>query len=782
MINHVQRARDLTALMTIDEKIAQLCSIWLVICDDGKISVKNLKGLRINPDSADPFEAMRDGMGQITRPLGSQAIDPKLGVQTLNRIQHFLTTQTRLKIPALPHEECLAGLMAQGATLFPGGINNGASWDPRLVEEIARAIGDELHSAGSRQGLAPVLDVCRDARWGRTEECLGEDPYLVGVLATAYVRGLQDERRPVAATLKHFVGHSYGEGARNHAPVRIGRRELEDVFLLPFEMAVKIGKALSVMPAYHDLDGIPLHEGREYLQEILRDRWGFDGIVVSDYEGIAQLCVDHKTSADLAGAAAAAIKAGVDVELPGDTVYRTGIRDALDRGLLEMADLDRCVERHLVMKSRMGLFEKPFADEGAILSDLGAHAHLAYKAAVSSMVLLKNDGILPLKKQGKLALIGPLADDPMGYLSGYSFPVHLILAELAERKTALPTLRTVLEEELGSDLIYSRGCDVLTGRPERPAVFPGDVVMDGSAQMSYISYDESRIAQAVAAAREADRIVLAVGDLAGLFLSGTVGEGSDTTSLELPGVQGKLMEAILALGKPTVIVVCSGRPYFLGTGYDKAEGIIQAWLPGQEGSRALVDVLFGGAEPGGRLPVSIPKTAGAMPYFYNHKKKSAGTPIQKDFGAKYPFGFGLSYTDIVLDSFAVEDECVPVDGELHLSLRARNAGKREGDAVVQVYVRDLVAQLVRPVMELKAFQRITLKAGEERRLRFTIPCDILGFVGRDYRRVVEPGDFDLMVGTSSKDILYRHTVRLEGEPLFPGEDRRLTSSCEVSTL
>ena len=779
MTDYSKQAENLLHKMTMEEKIAQLCSIWLLLENDGRLGVRTLEGLRMGQSAIDPFNEMKNGIGQITRPLGTKPVPPIEGVRLVNRVQKFLKEETRLGIPALPHEECLAGLMAQGATCFPAGINNGALWDPELVEEIGRAIGDELYSVGSRQGLSPVLDVARDARWGRTEESCGEDPYLVGCTASAWVRGLQGRDGRLVATLKHFAGHSFSEGGRNHAPVRIGRRELADTFLLPFEMAVKLAGASSVMPAYHDIDGVPLHQSYEYLTRILREEWGFQGTIVSDYEGISQLHTDHRTQGDYSSTAAAALRAGVDVELPGSTVYRKSLRKALEEGKLEMAVLDQAVKRVLTQKFRLGLFDNPWADEGALQLNTPEHRSLAREAAAKSMVLLKNDGILPLKEDTKLALIGPLADDPLGMYSGYSFPVHLIISGIEDGGKNLPSLKQELEQRVKSPLIYSRGCDILTRRSRDSAVFPGDVVAEGNVQKTFISRDTSKIEEAVTAAGKADAIVLAVGDLAGLFLSGTVGEGSDTSSLELPGVQARLLDAVLDTGKPVIIVCISGRPYNLGRGVHEAAAIIQAWLPGQEGPAAISDTLFGKVNPGGKLPVSIPRKAGAMPFFYNYKMKSAGMPIQPDFGAEYPFGFGLSYTSFELSDFSVQDEAVPTDGEVVMVCRLKNTGKLKGDQVLQLYVRDLYASTVRPVMELKAFKRVSLAPGESTRLTFRVPCDMLSFTGLDHRRIVEPGDFELMLGTSCRDIAYRSRISLYGETRYPGKYWSMESAVEI---
>jgi beta-xylosidase len=770
--------------MNIHEKTAQMYAVWLIIDDRGKVALKQSKGSRAGDSKADPRQIMKHGIGQITRPLGTHPVEAAACVRGLNEIQRFLVENTRLGIPALPHEECVAGLMAQGATIFPSGIGCGSLWDEALVEKISRAIGEELHSVGSRQGLAPVLDVSRDVRWGRTEETTGEDPYLVGCLGIAYTRGLQGDGRRVLATLKHFAGHSFGEGGRNHAPVRIGERELFDTLILPFEMVLKLTEAGSVMPAYHDLDGTPLHSSRRLLTELLRERWGFDGLIVSDYEGIALLYQDHRVAEDAAAAAALAVKAGVDVELPGYSCFKEGLEQALDRGLLDIAEIDQAVTRILVEKSRLGLFEHPYTDEKAIQLNTKHSRELAAEAAAKSMVLLKNDGILPLTKRGTTALVGPLADDGLCMCGAYSFPLHILSSGLSQDKagSGMKTLRQCLGRRLGAGLLYARGCDILEERPEEAPVFPGEVGPEASSGRPRLSDDESGISGAAETAAKADRVILAVGDQAGMFRTGTVGEGSDVSSLHLPGVQQKLLDALLGTGKPVVVVLISGRPYHLGEAFGKASAVLEAWLPGQEGAEAIAGVLLGETNPGGKLPVSIPKTAGALPYFYNHKPKSGGMPLQPEFGAEYPFGFGLSYTSFSFDQFAVAEPFAPMDGQFELSFRLTNTGDREGEEVAQLYVRDLYASQVRPVMELKGFRRIALPPKGSARVSFTVPVDMLGFTGPDNRRILEPGQFELMIGSSSRDIHFRKVVALQGETRTLPENWRMRSSVSVRMI
>jgi len=789
MPNHKDRARELLASMNIEEKVAQLMAVWVKISPDGSFALRDLQGFSIQDSAQDARTIMPHGIGQITRPLGTHAISARDGIRGLNAIQKYLIEQTRLGIPALPHEECLAGVMAEGATLFPAGINFGALWDADLVEKIGQAIGNELASIGAKQGLAPVLDVSRDARWGRTEETLGEDPYLAGTLATSYVRGLQGPDRRVLATLKHFVGHSFSEGGRNHAPVRVGERELNDTFLLPFEMAVKLANAGSVMPAYHDIDGEPSSASRRYITDILRNKWGFDGIVVSDYEAISLLYDHHHVAKDAAEAAALALHAGIDVELPGFTCYRTGIETALKRGILSIQDVDEAVMRVLIEKSRLGLFEKPYADEGAISFGAAEHRAIAVTAAEKSIVLLKNDGVLPIDpaaaKSGLTALIGPLADERNAMYCGYSFPVHVAYAPNTAPSAARwgLTLREAMTAELGGDHItFQEGCKLVTERPANSPVFPGDAAVSAGQKFDILSRSTDDIANAVAVAAKADRIIVAVGDIAGLFLTGTVGEGSDASSLTLPGVQHQLLDALLDTGKPVIIVLINGRPYNLGSAGERAAAVVEAWLPGQEGGKAITDILLGNRAPSGRLPVSVPKSAGAMPYFYNHKLKSAGTPVQREFGAIYPFGFGLTYTTFEYASGSVEQTTVPVDGEIVVKVAVKNSGPRDGEEIVQLYVRDILSSLVRPVKELKGFKRVAIPSARTAEITFHLPTDMLAFSISGTERIVEPGEFEIMLGSSSEDIHYRAIVNVTGKARTLPEKWRMQSAAEVAIV
>jgi beta-glucosidase len=780
-----ERVSDLLARMTLDEKIAQLHAAWLKLSSDGNHEARTVDFA--HGDAAITVEAiLQHGLGQITRPLGTHTVDPKEGVRALNALQRQMVENTRLGIPVMSHEECLVGLMIKDATLFPSPLNYAATWNPQLVGEVGQIIGEQARSIGCHQGLAPVLDVSRDPRWGRTEETLGEDPYLVGVLACHYVKGLQGERRDLLATLKHFVGHSASEGGRNHAPVHVGPRELNDVFMLPFEMAVKLADAGSIMPAYHDIDGVPCHADRTLLQDTLRDKWGFDGLVVADYAAVDLLYSHHAVARDSAAAAALAFNAGLDVELPGHECA-LHLKEALARGEISEATIDTAVSRVLRTKFRLGLFENPYADPERVDVKSESAGDTAYQVALESAVLLRNEGgVLPLEAKGasKVAVIGPTADDPLALLAGYSFPVHLINSgeqSVASISTPLKALRALLGDER---VIHARGCDIIAERRAGAPVFPGDVSLDTMADTNrdeLISQDTRRIAAAVEAARQAGVAIVFVGDLAGLFQSGTVGEGSDTDSLDLPGVQQALLAAVVDSGTPTVVVMTGGRPYNLGGLEDRIAAQIMAFAPGERGAEALADLLAGRANFTGRLPLSVPKSAGAVPYTYNHKLKSAGTPVAYHFGCRYPFGFGLSYTQFRYGNLSVAQREVPIgDGTVELGFTLENTGSSEGAEVVQVYVRDRLASSARPVRELKAFARVPLAAGASAQVRVRIPVDMLNFTDGRGERIVEPGDFDLMVGSSSRDILLSDTVTVTGNAVRTLErDWRMVSEVEV---
>ena len=721
------RVRDLHAQMTLEEKLAQLVGYWLD--QNGTVAPMQSEMASGQKDSGQLAEITRHGLGHYTRVYGTRPVEPAERAAWLWAEQRRLKRETRLGIPALVLEECLTGLAAWKAATYPTPLAWGASFDPELVAEAARAIGDSMRELGIHQGLAPVLDVVGDPRWGRVDECIGEDPYLVGTVATAYVRGLQDAG--VHATLKHFVGYSASAAGRNHAPVHAGQREIADVYLPPFEMAVRDGGARSVMNSYTDVDGIPVASDPHYLTEVLRERWGFDGVVVADYFAVAFLEVMHGVAADRGEAAALALAAGLDIELPTGDAFLEPLAERVRAGLVDEALVDRAVLRALAQKEELGLLDADaFEDEPPTDIDLDSPRHraLARRLAAESVVMLSNDGVLPLARPARVAVVGPNADRPEALMGCYSFANHVLahhpdLPLGFDIRSVHEVLGSVLD---GSEVTYAQGCDV-----------------EGE--------DTAGFAAAVDAATAADVAVVVVGDQAGLFGRGTVGEGNDVQSLELPGVQRALVEALVATGTPVVMVLLTGRPYAIGWALDgegpRPAAVLQAFFPGEEGAEAIVDVLTGAVNPSGRLPVSLPRAAGAQPYRYLHPRLGGPSDVTStDPTPVRPFGFGLGYTTFAYGDLTVDDT-VDTGGEFTAAVTVTNTGDVAGTETVQLYGRDVVASVVRSVSQLLAYQRVDLEPGQSCRVTFRVPTTRLAFADRRLVRVVEPGDVQVWVAS-----------------------------------
>jgi beta-glucosidase len=746
------RVSDLLGRMTFDEKLAQLGSCW---------SFELLTDMVLDPSKA--TERMSRGIGQVTRIAGATNLGRHAVAELANAVQRYLAQETRLGIPAIVHEECLHGLLALESVCFPQSIGQAASWKPELVRAMAARLGRELRAAGAQQALAPILDITRDPRWGRIEETYGEDPYLVAELGAAYVRGLQGEgaaQDRVFATGKHMVGHGLPEGGLNHAPSHIGPRELQDDFLFPFEAAVRSAGMRSMMHAYDDVDGMPCVASHFLLTEVLRERWGFDGIVVSDYSGIDEIVTAHGMTGDRAEAAAMALEAGVDMDLPTTQFYGNPLAESIVSGRAAMASLDLAVGRVLKAKFELGLFEHRYVDPEAVGLPFERDRALAREIACDSMVLLANDGTLPLRTNIRtLAVIGPNADSARNLQGDYAHQAHIeALLEMRGFGAQLPSGFTVTDELAGHQSILQ----AIRAR------------VDASTEVRFAAGcgiqggDDEGIRAAADTAQGADVAIVVVGERSGLTQDCTCGEARDRLDIGLPGRQAELVAAVAATGTPVVLVLIAGRPLAIETEAASCAAVLHAWVPGEEGPEALADVLFGVANPGGKLPVTVPRRTGQIPIYYGHKPSGGRSHWNDSYvdGSNlplWPFGYGLSYTQFEVRDLRLDARAVPVDGEFTASIEVRNVGDRAGDEVVQLYVRDEEASVTRPVKQLRGFKRVRLAAGEACRVSFRLGVEQLAFTGVDGVLRIEPGRVTVMAGTSSEDLPCSGQIEIEGE-------------------
>lgn len=735
-----QRVQDLLSRMTLEEKIAQITAVWTK-----KNELLDAQG-NFNPDAAKRLYPA--GIGHFTRPQDRQQAgsplktpfrDERETVELINAIQRHATHNTRLGIPVLFHEEGLHGYAARGATHFPQSIALASSWDPELLERVFTVVGREIRARGVHLVLAPVVDVARDPRWGRIEETYGEDPYLVSALGVAAVQGFQGRTLPLAkdrvfATLKHMTGHGQPESGTNVGPANISERILREVFFPPFKAAVD-ANAQAVMASYNEIDGVPSHVNRWLLQDILRGEMGFKGAIVSDYFAIKELIDVHHTTDDPIAAAVRALKAGVDSDLPDGDSYAL-LPKALAEGRIVQADIDKAVADMLRLKFLAGLFEQPYADAKyaeAITDNAEARA-LALEAARKSVVLLKNDGVLPLRADGlkTLAVIGPNA--ARVELGGYSnVPTHVI--------TLLDGIKAKLGQRV--NIVSAEGV-----RLTEKGDWDEDEVILAKREDNL-----ERIKEAVKVAQGADAIVLAIGGSSALHREAWAKNHlGDSLTLDLIGEQNELAQAMFALGKPVVVVLINGQPLSPARIVEQANGVLEAWYLGQEGGTALADILFGDANPGGKLPVTVARDVGQLPMFYNQKPSAhrgyhfeSGEPL-------FPFGFGLSYTRFELGEPKLSAARIAPDGTVEVSVEVRNTGSMPGDEVVQLYVRDVVSSITRPVKELKGFRRVTLQPGAATIVEFTLATQAFAYWNEEMKYAVEPGEFTIMTGPNSRDL------------------------------
>ena len=764
------RSADLLARMTLVEKVAQLGSYWVYELIDGIAFAPAKAAAKLN-----------SGVGHITRIGGASSVNPRQSAELANAIQKWLLENTRLAIPVVIHEECCSGYMAKGATVFPQAIGVASTWQPELVAEMADIIRRQMRAVGGHHALAPVLDVTRDARWGRVEETFGEDPYLVAQMGSAYVRGIQGRtlENGVIATGKHFVGYGMTEGGMNWSPAHLMPRELRDTYLFPFEAAVRDAGLASMMNGYHEIDGIPCAANKWLLTDVLRGEWGFKGTVVSDYFAVAQLHTYHRVAADLVEAAHLALDAGIDVELPFTDAYGQQLVAAVEAGNISEALVDQAVLRLLQQKFALGLFEQPYVDPGVVVFDTPDERALARKIAQQSLVLLRNEGdLLPLPKTVRsIAVIGPNADSLRNLFGDYAYPAHIeSMQEMLHKDNVFnmpggasvsvdpdfirtQSLLTVVREadDLDCEIHYARGCDVL------------DTSTAG-------------FAEAVQAARQAEVALVVVGDKAGLTDDATSGEARDRALLDLPGVQMDLVKAIYDTGTPVVLILINGRPVTLGWIAEKIPAILECWFPSEEGAAAIKDVLFGDVNPGGKLPISFPRGVGQIPVFYSHRPSGGRSNWKNDYvdmstKPLYPFGYGLSYTRFAFSNLRVTPTAQA--GEtVTVQVDVTNTGARAGDEVVQVYTHQQVFAITRPLKELKAFHRVTLAAGETKTVTFQLPVNLLAFINHADQLVVAPGTVEVMVGSSSVDLPLQGSFTITGE-VMPVE-RAFSASASAS--
>jgi beta-glucosidase len=735
-----QRVEDLLSRMTQDEKIAQITTVW-----SKKNEVLDRAG---RFDAAAARRLYPNGIGQFARPSDLREAgspfkvsyrDVRQTIELVNAIQRY-ALGTRLGIPVLFHEEGLHGYAARGATHFPQSIALASTWDPALLERVFTVVGREIRARGVHLVLAPVVDVGRDPRWGRIEETYGEDPTLVGELGLAAVRGFQGRSLPLAqdrvlATLKHMTGHGQPESGTNVGPASISERVLREVFFPPFRTAIERGNAQAVMPSYNEIDGLPSHVNRWLLQDILRGEMGFKGAVVSDYFAIKELGEVHHLADDPVRSAARALKTGVDADLPDGESYAL-LPAALAQGLITQADIDTAVRRMLRLKFVAGLFEQPYADlkHAQSITDNAEARALALEAAHRSVVLLKNDGVLPLRadRLKTLAVIGPNA--ARVDLGGYSnVPTHAI--------TVLDGIKAKVGDRVR--IVSAEGVRLTDS---------GDWYED-EVVLSDPRRNRERIEEAIQVAQGADAIVLVIGGSSATSREAWARNHlGDRAELGLIGQQDELAAAVFALRKPVAVVLINGQPLSIPDVAAKANALVEGWYLGQEGGTAMADILFGDANPGGKLPLSIARSVGQLPMFYNQKPSAHRGYHFGSAEPLFPFGYGLSYTTFDIGAPRLSAARIGSADTVNVSVDVRNTGAVAGDEVVQLYVRDVVSSVTRPLKELKAFRRVTLAPGASTTVEFTLGKDAFAFWNEAMEYVVEPGEFQIMAGASSVDL------------------------------
>ena len=777
-----KRIEDLISKMTVEEKVAQLRSYYAYeVMEHGNVSSEKMQKLTKN------------GIGQITRIGGTSNMSPEFSVKIANGIQKFLKENTRLGIPVIVHEEALCGYTAKDATVFPQIIGAASTWEPELIEAMGQVIQRQIRAAGAHQALSPVLDVARDPRWGRTEETYGEDPYLISRMGVAYVKGLQGEslKKGIIATGKHFLGYSLSQGGRNWGPSFIPPRELLEVFAKPFEAAIHEANIGSIMNSYQEIDGIPVGVSHEILTELLRNKLGFKRVVVSDYGTIQTSVLLHRIAPNAHEAAIRAFNAGLEVELPTTIGYGKKFVKAVTKGHVGEDKLNQTVSRILNEKFELGLFDNPYVDEDPQkiknIYNNPKNKELAHKIALKSIVLLKNENnLLPLDKNVRsIAVIGPNADSVRNLLGDYSYVGQF------EATVNNPTgIENISEKEkdglmklLEDPEEFTRmSCDIIS-------ILEGiKVKVSETSEVYYakgceiLGDNKSGFDEAIDIAKKSDIALLVMGGKSGLVDGNTSGESRDRSSLILTGVQEDLIHSIHATGTPIVLVLINGRPLSITWEKENIPAILEAWLPGQEGATAVADVLFGDYNPGGKLPISFPRSVGQIPIFHNHKPTSnlavwAWNYVDENTTPLFPFGYGLSYTQFEYSNLNINKPKVDSRDQVKISFDIKNIGKVHGEEVVQLYLYDHEALVTRPVEELFGFKRVALDSGEKVTITFTISMKQLGFYNEKMEFIVEPGNIEVYIGSANS---LHGPERLDIRDLFSKKDVKLRGKFEIT--
>jgi len=735
-----RRVEDLLSRMTLEEKAAQLEGTWQnrAFVSDANQMIVDDKGAFVPEHAA---VLLKYGLGEMSRP--SEKRGPREMAEFTNTMQKWLKENTRLGIPILFHEECLHGHAARKAASYPQAIALASTWDPVLVHEVFTSVAAEVRARGAQQCLAPVLDLARDPRWGRTEETYGEDPYLVSRMGVAAIEGYQGagpflDKSHVFATAKHFAVHGQPEGGTNAAPGNYSERVIREYFLKPFEAAVREAHVQAVMPSYNEIDGIPSHSNLQLLTGILRQEWGFDGVVVSDYFGIDELRKLHHVVGNKEDAARMALEAGVDIELPFADAFNSLIAQ-VKTGRVAEASVDHAVARVLRAKVLAGLFDDAYVDPGFAekITNSAEHRQLALKAAHEAIILLKNqNSLLPLDKSRykRIAVIGPNAAEV--HLGGYSDDPGRGVSVLQGIKEKVGS---------GGEVVYSLGCKITETEPDWNA----DKVVLGDAALN-----AKRIQEAVKVSQKADIAILVLGENEQTSREAwAVEHPGDRDNLNLLGNQDDLVKAILATGKPVVVFLLHGRPNSINYIAENVPAILDGWYLGQETGTAVADVLFGDYNPGGKLPITVPRSTGQLPDYYYQKPSAKREYLGSTTKPLYPFGWGLSYATFKYANLLLSPHTIGPQAKTKVSVDVTNTGKVRGDEVVQLYIRDEVSSVTRPVKELRGFQRIALNPGETKTVEFSLGPSELSFLNRDMRRVVEPGTFAIMVGGNSEELI-----------------------------